>query len=73
MKAIALPREPPSSMSCRARSAPIDNRAASAAEKKAEPRKQINRPKISKFMEVASGGSIEQYPCYNLSNLEILF
>jgi len=40
MKAIAFPFDPPSSISWRARSAPIDNKAASAAEKKAAAKKQ---------------------------------
>jgi hypothetical protein len=47
MKAIALPFGPPSSINCRARSTPIDNKAASAEEKKAAETKQMISPIIS--------------------------
>jgi hypothetical protein len=47
MKAIAFPLAPPSSISWRARSTPMDNKAASAAEKKAAARKQRIKAKIS--------------------------
>jgi hypothetical protein len=47
MKAIALPFDPPSSINWRARSAPIESKAASAAEKKAAAIKQKMRAKIS--------------------------
>jgi len=40
MKAIAFPFDPPSSINWRARSTPIDNSAASAAEKNAAATKQ---------------------------------
>ena len=43
IKAIAFPLDPPSSISCRARSTPIDNKAASADEKNADARKHNNR------------------------------
>jgi len=43
---MALPFGPPSSINWRARSAPIDNNAASAAEKKAVAMKQTKREKI---------------------------
>jgi hypothetical protein len=46
MKAIAFPFDPPSSINCLARSTPIDNSAASAAEKKAAETKQKIRAKI---------------------------
>lgn len=46
MKAIAFPFTPPSSISWRARSTPIDNNAASAAEKNADARKQRIRARI---------------------------
>jgi hypothetical protein len=57
MKAIAFPFDPPSSINWRARSTPIDKRAASAAEKKAAAIKQKIRAKIS-TVGTASGGSM---------------
>jgi hypothetical protein len=61
MKAMALPLGPPSSINWRARSAPIDKRAASAAEKKAVAMKQIKRSKIwSEILESSKGGSMDQ-------------
>ena len=60
MKAMALPREPPSSINCLALSAPIDNSAASAAEKNAVAIKQMIRPIISYCIEKAgNGGSMD--------------
>ena len=46
IKAIALPLEPPSSISWRARSTPIDNSEASDAEKNAEAIKHNKRASI---------------------------
>jgi hypothetical protein len=61
MKAIALPFDPPSSMSCRARSTPIDNSAASAAEKKAAAIKQKISAKIwEDETKDSNGGSMER-------------
>jgi len=61
MKAMAFPLEPPSSISCRALSAPIDRSAASAAEKKAATMKQKMRAIISKVKEKdSSGGSMKR-------------
>ena len=60
IKAIALPFDPPSSISCLALSTPIESRAASAAEKNAAKIKQRIRAKIS-YDETknSSGGSME--------------
>jgi hypothetical protein len=60
MKAMALPFDPPSSISCRALSTPIESKAASAAEKNAAATKQKIRAKIS-YDETrdSSGGSME--------------
>jgi hypothetical protein len=59
MKAIAFPFGPPSSISWRARSAPIESNAASAAEKKAVAIKQTTRAKISiEILEKCKGGSM---------------
>lgn len=56
MKAMALPFDPPSSINWRARSTPIDNKAASAAEKNAAARKQIMSAKISDEETKGSSG-----------------
>ncbi len=60
IKAIALPLDPPSSMSCLALSTPIESKAASAAEKKAAAIKQKMSANIS-YDETrdSSGGSME--------------
>ena len=61
IKAMALPFAPPSSISWRARSAPIDNRAASAAEKNAVAIKHISSEKIwRELLESSRGGSMDK-------------
>ncbi|MBC7539219.1 MAG: hypothetical protein H7281_10385 [Bacteriovorax sp.] len=61
MKAIALPLGPPSSINWRARSAPIESKAASAAEKNAVVIKQIKRARISiEVFEIGNGGSMDR-------------
>jgi hypothetical protein len=58
---MAFPFGPPSSINWRARSAPIDNKAASAAEKNAVVIKQIIRKKISKdVLDSSRGGSMDK-------------
>lgn len=58
---MAFPFEPPSSISWRARSAPIDNNAASAAEKNAAMIKQRIKAMISVEKDRgSSGGSMEK-------------
>ena len=60
IKAIAFPFGPPSSISCRARSAPIESNAASAAEKNAVAMKHIKRETISiEVVEISNGGSMK--------------
>ena len=61
IKAIAFPFGPPSSINWRARSAPIDRSAASAAEKNAVAIKQIKRKTISiEVLESSKGGSMDR-------------
>ncbi|MDD4973689.1 MAG: hypothetical protein PHY93_05030 [Bacteriovorax sp.] len=61
MKAIAFPLGPPSSINWRARSAPIESRAASAAEKNAVVTKQMKRKKSSsETFEIDNGGSMNR-------------
>ena len=61
MKAMAFPLAPPSSMSCRARSTPIDKRAASADEKNADARKQSNKANIwDEEIKDSRGGFMEK-------------
>jgi hypothetical protein len=58
---MAFPFDPPSSINWRARSTPIDNSAASAAEKNAAARKQIIRASISEEeTKGSSGGFMEK-------------
>jgi hypothetical protein len=77
MKAIALPFGPPSSISWRARSAPIERRAASAAEKNAVAIKQIMRRIISNdVLESSKGGSMDRSLLIRYSKInriELLF
>ena len=58
---MAFPFDPPSSINWRARSTPIDNKAASAAEKKAAAIKQKIRARIwYEETRDSSGGSMEK-------------